>query len=180
MLFMKFQYFLILLFLVACKATKPAVDTINRSNDKPDVMQSAENSEKANKPNLLLYKTKFDCSNLVPVVMSADKKEIVSYPDPKDLLINGTLQKPIALHGGYWLDRRGINRNVVFLNISYEEYVQQKGTLPVSDMLNKIVDKDPLIELYDCGRNVLNQELITSINRWIDEQELGQHCKRLK
>lgn len=35
-------------------------------------------------PQALIYKTKKDYTNLVPVLLSDDKTEIVSYPNPRD------------------------------------------------------------------------------------------------
>ena len=69
-----------------------------------------------------IYKTKGDYSRYVPVELTDDKTRISSFPDVKDVYLDGKLAMPTALTGGYLLDNRGIGPNVAFLSITYEEY----------------------------------------------------------
>ena len=55
-------------------------------------------------PNILVYKTKKDYRKLVPVILSEDKSQIVSYPDPHDIKTGGDHMLPITLHKGYLMD----------------------------------------------------------------------------
>jgi hypothetical protein len=177
---MKNYYFILILVLVSCKTTKPTADSTVQTGMHMDESQVEKGTEKINAPNLLIYKTRGDYSNFVPVILSTGKNRIVSYPDPSDLVKNGIIQKPIALHGGYWLDRRGINKNVAFLKITYEEYSKAKQAPLVAEMLKQILDKEPLLELYDCGSYILTDGLVLKIDSWIDSGKLGTECKILK
>src|ERR1035437_8899341 len=73
-------------------------------------------------PHLLVYKTKADYRKLVPVILSAGKSTIVSYPDPQDLRLGGDKILPAKLHKGYLMDNRGIAENVAFLKITYQQF----------------------------------------------------------
>src|SRR5690349_20578128 len=57
-------------------------------------------------PPTLVYKTRKDYANHVPVLLSGDKTKIVSYPDPKDFSNPGKYPLPIVLKKGYLLDER--------------------------------------------------------------------------
>ena len=69
----------------------------------------------ASGPPVLVYKTKANYNNLVPVILSDGKTEIVSYPHPKDLIKGSRFPLPFILNDGYLLDNRGIGKNVAFL-----------------------------------------------------------------
>ena len=172
--------FILILVLMSCKTTKPSTDSTIQKVVKMDESQLEKGTERMVAPNLLIYKTRMDYSNNVPVILSADKSQMVTYPAPSDLAKGGILQKPISLHNGYWLDRRGINKNVTFLKITYEEYFKLKQTVPIAEMLNQILDKDPLLEMYDSGSHDLNDELILKLNAWIDSGSLRTTCKVIK
>lgn len=134
---------------------------------------------KAVGPPAIVYKTKKDYFNLVPVILSADKQNIVSYPDPKDLLIDNKLCLPDRLENGYLLDNRGINLNAGFLNISYQDY-SKLSTPPSLTELNKLLlDSDPLIELYDLGLRYNFRNIEEEINQIIIRNQLP-NFKRLK
>ena len=133
---------------------------------------SASNSQVG--PHTLVYKTKGNYNLLVPILLSDDKKNIISYPDPKDLKLNGELQTPIVLKNNYLLDKRGIGRNVAFLKYTYADYIQLKTIPTIAELMQAIVDKDPLVELIDCGlkSNFQNEE--KQINDWIEGNLLRQ------
>jgi len=102
-------------------------------------------------PKAIIYQAKKDYSKLVPVMLSEDKKSIESYPDIKDVFYDGKLAYPTELKNGYFLDNRGIGKNVAFLSLTYDEYSKLPKT-PNSDELRQlIVDKDPIKTMYNCG-----------------------------
>lgn len=122
----------------------------------------------------VVYKTKKNYDDLVPVGLSNDKKQIVSYPDPRDLK---NLPKPTKLADGYLLDNRGIGRNVAFLKITYEEYAQLSEVPPIDSLKKWIIDKNPLEELYDCGQRFHFKNPIKEINTLIKTGKLKEECK---
>ena len=100
---------------------------------------------------LIIYKTKADYSDKVPVILSKDKKTLVSYPHPSDLKINGKLATPTQLDLGYWLDNRGINAQVAFTSYTYEHYADLPKSPNPSELLKSVIDADPITEMYNCG-----------------------------
>ena len=130
-------------------------------------------------PRCIVYKTKADYTHLVPVMLSADKSMVVSYPDVKDIYNNGQLAYPTQLIGGYLLDNRGIGTDVAFLKVTYEEYSRLTVTPHPGELLEMILDKDPLAEMYDCGSRSQYQDPIAAMLLLIRSGELI-HQKRLK
>jgi len=129
-------------------------------------------------PPIVIYKMKRDYSRNVPVLLSDDKSEIVSYPHPMDLI--GMTSKevmPIRLHDGYYLDRRGINKNVAFLTLTYRSYSKLRKPLSIDQIKRAILDKDPLVEMYMCNRISPNENIIQQVNEMIDKNELSVMCK---
>ena len=99
----------------------------------------------------LVYKTRKDYSKYVPVLMNAEKTKIVSYPHPSDIFFRGKLAYPTSLKEGYFLDNRGIGKNVAFLDFTYESYSQLKKAPTMEELMSNILDKEPLLNLWDCG-----------------------------
>lgn len=99
----------------------------------------------------LVYKTKADYRNNVPVIMNADKTAVVSYPAPTDVYYKGKLAYPTALAKGYWLDNRGISANTAFLKLTYEEYSKLNAAPALEEMGEMIIDKNPFTEIYNLG-----------------------------
>lgn len=102
-------------------------------------------------PPTWIYKTKADYSRYVPVLLSDDKTAIVGYPATQDLYVQGKLAYPTQMPNGYWLDQKGIAPNTAFLNITYEEYSKMKDIPPLSELYQRILDKDPFTALCNCG-----------------------------
>jgi len=102
-------------------------------------------------PPCIVYRTRSDYSRNVPVILSDDQSTIVSFPDIKDVFFNGTLSYPTRLTNGYLLDNRGIGPMVAFLSYTYEEYSRLASTPSARELMNRILDKDPLLEMYQCG-----------------------------
>jgi len=82
--------------------------------------------------------------------MNKEKTKITGFPAPSDIQIKGELQTPIQLDKGFLYDRRGVSLNTVFLKITYKEYSKLKKAPSVDEMMNMIIDKNPMVELYYC------------------------------
>jgi len=128
-------------------------------------------------PQLLVYKTKGNYNNLVPVMLSEDRTQIVSYPHPKDLITGSGFPIPMNLNDGYLLDNRGIGKNVAFLNITYKEYSQLKEVPLLKELYKRIIDTDPLIELCNCGLKKETIRQTSQLNKLIDKKKLRTICK---
>ncbi|MEI6455763.1 MAG: hypothetical protein WCO93_05700, partial [bacterium] len=100
-------------------------------------------------PKCIVYKTKKDYSLLVPVILSKERTFIVSYPDVADIRTSDGFTLPTSLTGGYLLDNRGIGPDVAFLSFTYESYAAMPRTPAAAELFGKIIDKDPLLEIYD-------------------------------
>jgi len=129
-------------------------------------------------PKTIIYKTKKDYNNFVPVTLSEDKSKIVSYPHPKDVFYKGELAYPTELNNRYLLDNRGINSNVAFLNITYEDYSKLEKVPLLNELFSMILDKDPLIEIYNCGNRYTFKNEIFDLNKLIENNGL-KNCKCL-
>lgn len=128
---------------------------------------------------VILYKTKHNYNKNVAILMSDDKSMIVSYPHPNDVIVNGRLCEPINIDKGYLLDCRGINQNVAFLSVRYDEYSRLKEPLSLNDMKKEIIDSNPVIEMYDCGRKTDFKDVVKELNACIKQNDL-KRFKRLK
>ena len=123
-------------------------------------------------PPAIVYKTKKDYFNLVPVILSDDKTKITSYPALTDIKKGGDYTYPTRLLNDYLLDNRGISKNVAFLSLTYEEY-GKLGKTPTSDELfKKILDNDPLLEIYKCGMKSDYKNIVEELNIMIREDKL--------
>lgn len=172
--------FIMIMVLVTSCTTNKKMTTQERKVPDLSNIESKAIMEKVPSPHVMLYKTKSDYSNLVPIILSSDKSQIVSYPHPGDLKINGIPQLPTAMHDGYYIDNRGINENAVFLKLTYEEYSKLDVLPTLQQLMDWILDKDPLVELYDCGQNQRNPELIEKINKLIDNKQIRSNLKVIK
>ncbi|WNJ17052.1 hypothetical protein [Pontibacter sp. G13] len=130
-------------------------------------------------PPAIVYKTKQDYSQLVPVLLSADKSQIVSYPHPKDLKVGGKYLVPTSLSKGYWLDNKGIMGEVAFLGMTYAEYAALPEAPSLADLYDAIVDKDPMMEVCDCGSRKAFSDIEQQLNRLIDKRKLRTKCKAI-
>ncbi len=132
----------------------------------------------ANAP-VIVYKTKADYSQHVPVTLSSDKMEVVSYPAPGDVYYGGDLAYPISLEKGYLLDKRGIDENSAFTKWTYYEYSRLTKTPSSQEIKNMLLDTDPFIEIYNCGTRNDFDNLEDDLNKIIRKDKLD-NFKRLK
>lgn len=127
----------------------------------------------------IIYKTKTDYSKYVPVMLSEDKKNIVSYPDIRDVYYKGKLAYPTVLADGFLLDNRGIGPDVAFLNITYEAYRDLSKTPSIDELMKLILDKDPIREMFQCGYRSQYSDPEKELNNLISSGNL-KNCKKLK
>lgn len=127
---------------------------------------------------IIIYKTNSNYRNKVPVILSDDKKRIISYPQKNDLVIDGTFRYPIELKNGYLLDVKGISLNSVFLDITYEEYYQLEQ-IDLKILTKMITDYEPFESIYDCGDVRDYYDIVNELNAHIKEGIFDQF-KRLK
>lgn len=164
---------ILILVVIGCKTNKNVNQTsgITQQEFKPHYVPG---------PKALVYQTKANYNLQVPVMLSDDKTQIVSYPHPKDLLVGGTLQTPIPLHRGYLLDKRGISKNVAFIKLTYEEYSKLQTVPTAKELFELIIDNDPLTEFVDCGNISKMSDPENQLNQLIDGGKLRTTCKVIK
>jgi len=128
-------------------------------------------------PPCIVYKTRNNYDNLVPVILTADKSAIASYPDIKDIYSGNGFPYPTLLANGYLLDNRGIGPNVAFLSYTYEVYSKFPATPDSRKLLELILDKEPLLEMYMCGNRSHYKDLVKTLNDIILKGDLGQFTR---
>lgn len=131
-------------------------------------------------PQVLVYKTKADYRQLVPVTLSPDGKRVESYPHPRDLKAGEELQLPVPLQNGYFYDRRGIGLHTAFLNMTYAEYAQLSQPPTRNELRLMVLDANPITELCDCGNQSAFRNPETQLNQLIKLDRLRTVCRTLK
>ncbi|MBN1251462.1 MAG: hypothetical protein JXA16_04965 [Bacteroidales bacterium] len=125
----------------------------------------------------LVYKTTKNYNNNVPIILSEDKKEIVSYPAPTDLKVGSNFALPTKLKNGYLLDNRGISKNVAFLKLTYQEFSNLEKAPSTKELMDLIIDDNPLKELYKCGLRSDYKNIEPELNNIITKKELNKFEK---
>jgi len=151
-----------------------AGNSLKGQSDKQEIVQPQFTTG----PATIVYKTKQDYGSYVPVLLSDDKTSIVSYPDPKDF--KDGYPKPTKLKDGYLLDNRGITPNVAYLKWTYAQYAALTQKLSLDELMNSIIDKDPLTEMYNCGNRQVYKNTVEDLNVLIRSGQLKTLCKQLK
>ncbi len=128
-------------------------------------------------PKIIIYKTKADYHNNVPVTLSDNKSEIISYPDIKDIFYKGELAYPTKLNDNFLLDNRGIDENVAFLNYTYERYSKLDKTPTIDILFADILDNDPITEMYNCGSKYDYKDMVIELNDAIDNNKFDSFQK---
>jgi hypothetical protein len=189
-------FYSLLIFLAACKTvSKNVIETpvkstsnefsVQHESAKVPKYSEIENEERLRRlqeiniidqqPPITVYKTKGNYNNLVPIRLSDDKTQIVSYPAPSDLKKDGKFLYPTELEGGLLIDNLGISKNSAFIKLTYEEYAALQNTLPLSELFKLIVDKAPFLEMYDCG----NKQSFTNLKEQLNDQIRKGEFKKL-
>ncbi|MCF8225438.1 MAG: hypothetical protein K9J30_06135 [Bacteroidales bacterium] len=128
---------------------------------------------------IIIYKTKKDYYNHVPVTLNDEKNKIISFPGPNDLLHDGEPALPIKLDKGFLLDVRGLHPNTAFTGYTYDAYSQLSAPPSVDDLYESIIDNDPFVAYYECGRRAsFSKDLTADLNRIIKDGFKG--CDRIK
>jgi hypothetical protein len=130
-------------------------------------------------PPCIIYKTRADFSRLIPVELSEDKTQLASFPDVADIYREGELAYPTTLNNGFLLDNRGIGPNVAFLKLTYDDYRKLDGTPPAAELMENILERDPLTEMYQCGNRSQYKDVVSELNQLISSGRLAE-CKKLK
>ena len=128
--------------------------------------------------NVIIYKTRNDYYQNVPVTLNREKSRLVSFPAPSDVYYQGELALPIELKDGYLLDRMGIGPNSAFTSYSYQKYADLDNPPPIDEIYDSLIDEDPFLEIYDCGNKKNEENLIGVLNKMIDEE--FKDCERIK
>jgi len=158
----------------SCSSSKKTDKTSKEKKEMP-----ATGNVAVTGPPVIIYKTKADYYDKVPVTLSDDKTKVISYPDARDLFRGDKLALPTKLHKGYLLDNRGIDKNVAFLNISYEKFTKMQRVFTAGQLYDMILDKDPLTEMYNCGKKSKFKDEVAELNDMIDKGSF-EGCKKLK
>ena len=125
-------------------------------------------------PPTIVYKTVKDYNKNVAIYLSEDKKTIIGYPDPSDV---SAASYPTPLKKGYLLDNRGINKNIAFISLTYEEYAALRRAPAIDELEKMIIDKNPIKEMYYCGNRGKYSD-ISELNALIDSK--FKDCQRVK
>ena len=129
--------------LIACGTRKKMV--------KDEVTQAEQTEPQkvgAVAPPVYVYKTKKDYSQYVPVMLSADRSRIVSYPDPTDVRRGSGYATPSPLKNGYWYPPS------------------------ITELYDSILDKYPLLELWSCKRTSPDE-----INTMLENGTFTKSCQ---
>ncbi len=117
---------------------------------------------------IILYKTKNNYNNLVPITLSQNG-DIMSYPSRYDLGSPQLFSYPIELKDGYLWDLRGVSMHSVFLDLSYEEYYNLPKDPSIEFLRKHIKHKNPFVFLAICDRSSIGEVSIESLNRYIEK-----------
>jgi len=126
---------------------------------------------------VIIYTTRGDYSQFVPVRMNSERTEIIYYPQPSDLHHNGQPALPVRLNQGFWLDNFGIGPDVAFLKFDYRQYMLLQTPPPVEIMMRYILDARPLLAMYQCGYRFEYKDLIHDLNVLIERGLTN--CRRI-
>lgn len=146
-------------------------------------MQKTSNKQNSQKevsipgPRVIIYKTKADYSKNIPVLLSPDKKSVVSYPDIRDIKIDDQYTYPTQLKDGYLLDNRGITVDVAFINLTYEEYAALPKTPNSQELLLMVIDKKPIKKMYMCGLKSKFTDLEQQLNDSIQNNNFSSFTR---
>lgn len=123
---------------------------------------------------LIMYKTKADYSSYVPVRLSADGKQIIAFPAPQDVKKGEHYRYPLQLKEGYWLDQQGVGPHTAFLDITYPEYAALTTAPTPTQLMQRILVKQPFTEMYACGKASDYEDIESVLNEMIVKGKLDQ------
>ncbi len=128
--------------IAGCATSKKTVDANTSASARTETgvmpmpgKKTLGGQEAAVRPMAIVYKTNGNFNDNVPITLSANRKEIISFPAPSDISVSSA---PIQLAEGYLLDRRGIGENTAFTQYTYESYSALKQA-PSLKLLNESI-----------------------------------------
>lgn len=139
-----------------------------------------EGSVAATGPRAIIYRTRVDVGDAVPITLSADGKEVVSYPHPSDLRKDNGYPIPTPIGEGYLLDNRGIGPNTAFLKWSYAEYASFDKSPTLEELQAAIAFRAPFAEMYDCGVRSRYPDPVKELGEIVHSGTLHSRCKKLR
>jgi hypothetical protein len=129
-------------------------------------------------PHVMVYKTSGDYRFNVPVLLSDNDSDIISYPDPGDLKIaDKPSGYPSLLNKGYLIDNRGVSKHTAFLKMTYSDYAKLDSLPSLSTLQSWIIARNTITELCDCGDKSGYTNIEKQINDMIDQDSLHAICK---
>lgn len=149
------------------KAQQAQTNTTTQVPPSEEVQQVPLTGAKRMLRPIVIYATRNDYNNLVPVNLSADRETIESFPARSDIKQGDQLATPIVLSDGLLYDQRGIGVNTAFLSLTYEAYSQLEHEPTIEMLKGLLLDKDPLTFLAVCNRDYLQEESVTALNDYI-------------
>lgn len=117
---------------------------------------------------MIIYQTRADYSQYVPVRMNAERTKIISFPLPHELHFQGIPLLPTPLNKGFRLDNIGIGPDVAFLKFTIRQYILLLTPPPVEVMMQHILDSQPLVAMFQCGYRYEYTDLIRDVNVLIE------------
>lgn len=126
---------------------------------------------------LVIYKTRADYSENIPVVLNAAKDKIISYPAVSDISFKGQYRKPVKLKNGFLLDNLGLSPNSAYTSFTWKEYASLEKTPSPEELLSKVIDADPFIEMFNCGGRSAYSN-IAELNEVIENN--FKNCKKVR
>lgn len=139
--------------------------------------KSIKKQAMSNEP-FIIYKTKADYAQNVPVILNDEKTAIVSYPAPSDLMYGEEMRTPTKLFDGYLLDNRGISANVAFTSFTYSEYVLLENPPSIKVLFDSIIDENPISEMYNCKKHIAIKDDFKKTKKLIKNEFEG--CEKIK
>lgn len=174
------QYILGLFIVIGLTACKSQISMKHKSStptvDKNEIIAHSAhpimngNAMNISSPVVFIYQTDGDYFDKVPVILSNDRTEIISYPSPGDLKQGDALTLPTRLVDGWLLDNRGIGPTVAFLNYTYDEYSRMPSAPSPDVLMQHIITKNPLKQWRICGRKADYTNLVPQLNELIENK----------
>lgn len=128
----------------ACSSTKTATEAQSPIAPPQIVKSTTGGNPAAAMPKAVVYRTNGDFIHNVPITLSADRKQIISYPAPSDLSASSL---PVELNDGYLLDRRGISANTAFTKYTYDEYSRMTTAPSLKELKEAIIGGAEVVEI---------------------------------
>lgn len=161
----KYNFLLITLLLISIPSEMMSINIFKKKKSK------CEQSEQL----FYIYKTRYNYSDLIPVVLNDSKSEILSMPT-KEVLINndGSINHPSQLSNGYLISHDfDFNKNIAFLDLTIEEYINSDKLPNAEEQIKYVKDFEPFRELYifKCDKN---KNPVEEVNRLITSNKIRE------